>query len=94
MWSTEFSSVTCDVFGQMTETESSSCVIPHPELHIQPRLPKGIKQIPVGSEAKLFVSLFLSWLTWRQRQRPDVSAGLWKIPTGTGVGGVGGLVRL
>ena len=59
MWSTEFSSFTCDVFGQMTETEASSCVIPHPELHIQPRLPKDIEQIPVGSDAKLFFSLFL-----------------------------------
>lgn len=56
MWSTEFSSFTCDVFGQMTETEASSCVIPHPELHIQPRLPKDIEQIPVGSDAQLFLS--------------------------------------
>lgn len=76
MWSTEFLSFTCDVFGQMTETEASSCVIPQPESHIQPRLPKDMEQIPVGSDAKLFLSLFLSWLTWRQGQRPDVSTGL------------------
>ena len=59
----------------MTETEASSCVIPHPELHIQPRLPKDIEQIPVGSDAKLFFFFLSSSVGWPgDRGRGQMSA--------------------